>query len=274
MAIIKRTAVSSTGRAHMSRPVTRQPANTGQRVALLGGIVSLLVGWQVLSGHMHQAIVASPLDTARALQALWISGEIGHAIQITLGRLLTALIMGSGLGIGLGLLAGFSALLRAFLEPLRWVLMSLPAVFVAILGMLWFEIDDQQVVFLVAVVITPVIYVNTLAGMDHLDRQLIEMGRVFRFSWRQMIMKIYLPGISLHVLAGLRLAVGIGVRAVVMAELLGAFDGVGRSFSQAWTFLKTPEMFAWMIVSLFMMAVLEFGILLPFSRGLARWRQP
>jgi len=232
----------------------------------------MIIGWQLLSMHMHKAIVASPTDTYAALQTLWVNGGLWEELRISLGRLLTALGIGSGIGISLGLAAGFSPLFRAFWEPLRGVVMSIPAIFIVVLGMLWFGMGAKQVVFLVILVITPVIYVNTMTGVTKLDRQLIEMGRVYRFSWRQMLIEIYLPGISADMLTGLTLATGIGVRAVVMAEMLGAFDGIGHSFNVAWTFLKTPEMFAWMLICLIMMAILEFGILMPMRRLLIRWK--
>lgn len=241
--------------------------------ATVAGGLGILIIWQMLAQTTHQAIVASPVETLAALRRLWESGVLWQAVQTTLLRLVVALTIAGSLGMVLGLIAGFSALCRAFLEPARWVLMSLPAVFIAVLGMLWFGLGDQQVIFLVVVVIVPVIYVNTLAGIDNLDSHLLEMGRVFRFSRYQTLVRIILPGISPHVFAGFRLAAGIGVRAVVMAELLGAFDGVGRSFNNAWTFLKTPEMFAWMLVSLGLMAVLEFGVLLPAGRFILRWKQ-
>ncbi|MFN8449988.1 MAG: hypothetical protein U0521_15735 [Anaerolineae bacterium] len=74
-------------------------------------------------------------------------------------------------------------------------------------------------------------------------------------------------------MTGLTLAAGIGVRAVLMAELLGANEGIGHSFNRAWTFLKTPEMFAWMLASLTLMALLEFGIFKPLRRTLTRWQR-
>ena len=112
---------------------------------------------------------------------------------------------------------------------------------------------------------------NTLAGIDTLDIQLIEMGRIYRFSWWQMVTDIYLPGICSNVITGLTLATGIGVRAVILAELMGAFEGIGHSFNQAWTFLNTPKLFAWMLASLLLMAVVEFGLLHPIRHYFTRW---
>ncbi|HEX2905559.1 MAG TPA: ABC transporter permease subunit [Phototrophicaceae bacterium] len=239
----------------------------------LAGIGLLLLGWQLLAMTTHSAIVASPAATLAALHQLGRSGQLGIELVISLKRLLIALALASGLGFGLGLIAGFSRACRALLEPLRWVTMTLPTVFVAILGLLWFGLGDTQVIFLVMVITAPVIYLNTLAGFDTLDQHLIEMGRVYRFPRWQFFTDIYLPGIGFNVITGLTLAAGLGVRAVLMAELLGAADGVGHSFNRAWTFLKTPELFAWMLASLLLMALLEFGLLMPLRRVLMRWQR-
>lgn len=236
------------------------------------GIILLIALWHVLATTTHTAIVASPAESWAALSQLAVSGQLGQSLAITLGRLLTALTLGGMLGFGLGLAAGFSPACRAMLEPVRWVAMTLPTVFVAILGLLWFGLGDRQVIFLVTIIVTPVIYVSTLAGFDTLDQQLIEMARVYHFSRWQFFTSIYLPGIGFQVMTGLTLAAGTGVRAVLMAELLGAADGVGHSFNRAWTFLKTPELFAWMLASLVLMALLEFGFLRPLHRILTRWQ--
>lgn len=239
----------------------------------LGGVVFIMLTWHALAQRTHTAIVASPADTWAALQHLATSGQLWTQMVVTLCRLLLALTAGGALGFGLGLAAGFSAAWRAFLEPLRWVIMTLPTIFVAVMGLLWFGMGNVQVVFLVTLITSPVIYVNTVSGFDALDRQLVEMGRVYRFSRWQSFTQIYLPGIGGSILTGLTLAAGIGVRAVIIAELMGAFEGMGHSFNQAWTFLKTPEMFAWMLASLGLMGLVEFGLLRPLSRYVTRWKR-
>lgn len=239
----------------------------------LAGVGLLLLGWQVLAMNTHTAIVASPVATVKALYQMIISGQMLTEMTITLKRLLIALAMGGAIGFGLGVSAGFSPACRALLEPIRWMMMALPAIFIAILGLLWFGVGDKQVIFLVTVIAAPVVYLNTLAGFDSLDQQLIEVGRVYRFSRWQFLTEVYLPGIGFNAITGLTLAAGIGVRAVLMAEVLGAADGIGHSFNRAWTFLKTPELFAWMLVSLLLMALLELGLLKPLRRALLHWQQ-
>ena len=181
--------------------------------------------------------------------------------------------IGTGLGWIVGLLAGLEPRLRSFLEPVRWVGMTIRAVIIAVMALLWFGLGDFTVIFVVALITAPSMYVNTMAGVLAIDPRLVEMGRVYRFSRRLMLTEIYLPGSASPALAGLTLATGIGVRAVILAEVLGAVSGIGHSFNRAKSYLETPEVFAWIVLLLVLMALLEFGILRPLRRRVLRWRK-
>jgi len=249
---------------------------TGRRRRLLyglGGGAAILVGWQLLSLYLNPAIMASPADTAVALFKLAWGSKLWIEVLITLKRLVIGLAVGAAAGGVLGVAAGLEARLRSFLEPFRWVGMTIPAVIIAVLAMLWFGLGDFTVMFIVALIVLPTMYVNTLAGVLSVDRRLVEMGQVYRFPRRLMLTEIYLPGVASPALAGLTLATGIGVRAVVLAEVLAAMSGVGHAFSRAMSYLETPELYAWVVVLLGLMAVIEFGFLRPVKRRAMRWRK-
>lgn len=239
----------------------------------LGGGAAILLGWQLLSMYLNPVIMASPADTVAALGELAWGSRLWVEILITLRRLVIGLAAGAFLGALLGVAAGLEPRLRSFLEPFRWVGMTIPAVIIAVLAMLWFGLGDFTVMFIVALIVLPTMYVNTVAGVLAVDRRLVEMGRVYRFSPRLMFTEIYLPGIASPALAGLTLATGLSVRAVVLAEVLAAMSGVGHAFSRAMSYLETPELYAWVIVLLALMAVIEFGFLRPLKRRAMRWRQ-
>ena len=70
-------------------------------------------------------------------------------------------------------------------------------------------------------------------GVLAIDPRLVEMGRVYRFPRGLLLSEIYLPGIASPAMAGLTLATGIAVRAVVLAEVLAATSGIGHAFARA-----------------------------------------
>ncbi len=260
---------STTPRKGSSRTAGRR----GRLLYGIAGVAAILVGWQLLSLTVNPAIMASPAETAKALAGLAWDGTLWVQVLITLKRLVIGLAIGAAAGWVLGVLAGLEPRLRSFLEPFRWVGMTIPAVVVAVLAMLWFGLGDFTVIFIVAFIVVPTMYVNTLAGVLAIDRRLVEMGDVYHFPRRLMLTEVYLPGIASPALAGLTLATGIGVRAVVLAEVLAAMSGIGHAFSRAMSYLETPEIYAWVVVLLALMAVIEFGALRPLKRRAMRWRK-
>jgi NitT/TauT family transport system permease protein len=236
-------------------------------------VAAILIGWQLLSLFVNSAIMASPAATFRALAGLAWGSTLWVQLLITLKRLVIGLAVGAAAGWLLGIAAGLEPRLRAFLEPLRWVGMTIPVVILAVLSMLWFGLGDFTVMFVVALIVMPTMYINTLEGVRAIDRRLVEMGRVYGFSRGLLLREIYLPGIASPAIAGLTLATGIAVRAVVLAEVLAATSGIGHAFSRALSFLETPQLFAWVLVLLALMAVIEFAVLRPVRRRAMRWRK-
>jgi NitT/TauT family transport system permease protein len=239
----------------------------------LGGVAALLVVWELLSLWVDPVFIASPVDTAKALGRLAADGTLWLQLLITLKRLVIGLAVGAGLGWIVGMAAGLEPRLRSFLEPVRWVGMTVPAVVIAVIALLWFGLGDFTVIFVVAIIVAPSMYVNTVAGVLSVDPRLVELGRVYGFSRRLRLTEVYLPGTASPALAGLTLATGVGVRAVILAEVLGAMSGIGHSFDRAKSYLETPELFAWIVLLLALMAILEFGVLRPLRKRVLRWRK-
>jgi len=247
---------------------------TDERVRYgLVGVAVLLGVWQVLSLFFHQIIIASPLATLTALSSLLVEQRTWEYIGITSLRLFTGLFLGSIIGLGLGLIAGMSRKIRLMLEPLRWAAMTVPAIVIAIIAMLWFGMGSYQVIFVVTIIVVPITYVNAMEGRHAIDERLIEMGRTFNLSQRMFLSEIYLPGITASVIAGLTLTAGMGVRVVMLSEFMGAHDGIGYGLQRSWTFLDTPGLFAWILIAFALMGILEFCIMRPLKDHLLRWKK-
>jgi NitT/TauT family transport system permease protein len=236
------------------------------------GVAILLAGWQILSMMLSEMIIASPLATLSTFVSLLSEKATWLNILITSQRLVIGLLIGSVMGIALGLSAGLNNRVKMVLEPLRWVAMTVPAVVIAIVAMLWFGMGSTQVILVAAIINTPFTYVNIREGLLAIDERIVEMGRSFRLPRRMFFTDIYLPSIGSSLMAALTLTAGMGVRVIVLSELMGAHEGIGHSFSVAWTRLDTPGIFAWILMSLLLLGVLEFGVLSPMKNRIMRWK--
>ncbi len=218
-------------------------------------------------------MVSSPFNTVKAFFILSTSSDFWKTIAVTGWRFIAGFAGGTACGALLGMVCGFNIKLEKAFEPVLWVLMSVPPVVLVMINMILFGMGTLQTVVVSAVLILPIMYTNTLEGIKSIDPSLIEMGIIYRAKRKLMLKEIYIPGISSHVISGLSLSAGLGVRIVVLAEVLGAYSGIGHRFSLARTNLETDELYAWIIVCLAIVGFLEFLLFKPARKHMNRWKK-
>ncbi|WP_069866351.1 ABC transporter permease [Pseudomonas citronellolis] len=241
---------------------------TSRRWALLGGAL-LLVGWQLLALRLGPLLMATPWQTLQAMVRLPFEADFRLNAGASLLRIVLGVGLGCLLGFCLGLLAGLDARVRGLLEPLSWLLMSVPPVVVVVLAMLWVGLGSAMVVLISVLMLAPGMYVNTVKGMQMVDRGLLEMARVYRFSPWQKLRRLYIPSLT----AALLIATCGGVRLVVMAEVLGAESGAGFALANARSTFDSAGLYAWTLLILLLVAALEFLLLQPLQRRMGRWQE-
>lgn len=246
---------------------------TSRRWSVLG-VLLLLAGWQASAMYMGPMLMATPLETLQALPRLLATDSFLHHAGDTLLRIAVGVSTGCAIGFTLGVLAGHSPKLRGLLEPMRWLLMAIPPVVVVVLAMLWFGLGSPMVIFMTVLMMAPGMYVNTVKGMLQVDRQLIEMTHVYRYGYWRRLRHLYLPALTAPLTAALLIATCGGVRLVVMAEVLGADSGAGYALANARSTFDSGELYAWIILILLLVALLEFALLQPLQRRLGKWQEP
>ncbi|MBN2239344.1 MAG: ABC transporter permease subunit [Dehalococcoidales bacterium] len=245
--------------------------STRTRFILLG-ILALVVVWQLGSLFLPSIIVASPLDTVSTLLEMIITVELWTQLGISLSRIALGVLAGCAVGSSLGIIAGLNQKWQAFFEPLRWVVMTTPSIVILVLVLMLVGLGSGQAILMTSIITLPFSYVSTLEGMQAIDRRLIEMAEVFKIPRRLRLTNIYLPGIGAAIMAGLTLSAGIGVRASILAEFMGAQEGIGHKLFLSWTHLNTPELYAWILFTFALLAAIEFGVLRPLRNILLRWQ--
>ncbi|MEM8970844.1 MAG: ABC transporter permease subunit [Pseudomonadota bacterium] len=206
----------------------------------------------------HPVVIASPLQTIFAASILLsdLSFYYSHLIP-SLFRIAISITLGALAGFTLGLAAGFYKPLKWLLEPLRILLMSLPAVVVAILAMLWFGLGTAMVTFTTAALIAPFLYLSTVNGIEAIDRRYMEIASVYRVSRWTVFVDIVLPAISPSLFPGLSIVVANGLRLAVLAEVLGVNEGLGYLIATSRTNLETDTLFALILIILVLVIVLD-----------------
>jgi NitT/TauT family transport system permease protein len=255
-------------------PQSAEPAFSRKALLYLIGLALLAGVWQAASLFMPSIIISPPLEAVQALFSM--VGDpvfIFDHFLVSLERILTGVLLGSAAGFILGIIAGLFREVKYVLDPLRWLLMSIPAVVVVVVAMLWFGMGSTMVIFISSVFLTPVVYVSAVEGMEELDGDILEMAQVYRFPLLMKIRNIYLPSITAPLCSALVVVVCNGVRVAILAEVMGGNEGIGFRLAYARVNLNIPDVFSCVLLCLILVGVLEFLLLRPLQNYLLRWRK-
>jgi sulfonate transport system permease protein len=202
---------------------------------------AILVGWELASrsGALSARILPEPAAVLAAFWQLLRSGELAHHVAISTARAFSALAIGGGLGLALGLLTVPWQRAEALLDTTLQMLRNIPALALIPLVILWFGIDEAAKLVLVSVGVFFPVYLNTFHGIRGVDRDLIEMARSYGLSGWQLYRQVILPGALPSILVGLRFSLGLMWVLLIVAETLSAQAGIGYLTMNAREFLQT-----------------------------------
>src|SRR5207253_1385402 len=129
-----------------------------------------------------------------------------------------------------------------FLDTTLQMLRTVPNLALVPLVIFWFGIGDGARLFLIAEGVLFTMYINTFHGIRQVDPGLIEMGRAYALSTRDLFWELILPGALPSILLGLRVALGVMWLTLIIAETIAADSGIGHMANQAREFMRTDVM--------------------------------
>ena len=237
-------------------------------------LISLLVfalAWELLS-HLAPTLGIPPFAIPSLLRiAKAITTITPIDIVVTLARVIGALIVSFVLGIVLAMAMYRSDALDKYLHPMLRILMAVPVVSWILFAVLWFPGVEFRIGFVLVVVCGPVFLVDTLDAMRSVPRELRQMMRSFRPTTLQFFVKLMLPAIVPTIFTSWKVNISLAIRVVTIAELVGAVTGIGHQLSVAQELFSVADVFAWTIVLVALLFLLE-AIVARVETRLLRWR--
>jgi NitT/TauT family transport system permease protein len=208
--------------------------------------LALLGTWEIASrvGWVSALFFPPPTAIVAKLVSLAVSGKLWPIIEISLYRLFVAVALGAGTGLVVGWLMGANRLIRTALEPFVAAFHPMPKlaifpIFLVILG-----IGETSKIALVAVSAFFPMLINTLAGVQQIDRAYWEVAANYGASKSTLLRRVILPGSLPSALTGLRLALNNGLIITIAVEMLSAQQGLGAFIWLAWQTLRTTDLYA------------------------------
>ena len=203
-------------------------------------LASLAVGKSLL--------IPAPPEVVRRLGELIVSAPFWRYTALSLLRITLGLLTGIAAGIVTAVLTSRSAVLNALLASAVRVVRATPVASFIILVLLWVA-NGRVPAVISALVVLPVVWESTGAGLRSVDSKLMEFARAYRLTRMDTLRHVVLPALLPHLSAAVCTAIGLAWKSGVAAEVLclpKAAIGTQVYFSKL--YLDTPALFAWTLV--------------------------
>lgn len=237
-------------------------------------LVSLLIfaaAWETLS-HLAPYLGIPPFAVPSLMKiARSIATITPLDIVVTLARVIGALIVSFVLGVLAAMAMYRSETLDNYLHPMIRILMAVPVVSWILFAVLWFPGVEFRIAFVLVVVCGPVFLVDSLDAMRGVSRDLRNMMLSFRPTTADYFIKLMLPAILPSVFTSWKVNISLAIRVVTIAELVGAVTGIGHQLSVAQELFSVADVFAWTVVLVALLFLLE-ALVARIEHRLLRWR--
>ena len=217
-------------------------------------VVVMLAIWQALAPWINPAFGSYPSEIAVSFVDLAASGKLWAALIDSLRPFFLGYGLAILIGVPLGLVIGSSRITEAALGIYVTAGYAMPLVALVPLLVLWLGLGfavKASIVFLMS--LFP-ICINTWLGVTAVPKTLIEVGKSFVAPNSVIVRRIVLPATLPYIMAGIRLAVGRAVVAMVIAEFFTTISGLGAIIINSANNFDTATMFV-PIVLLMVMAI-------------------
>ena len=210
----------------------------------LAGFALLFLVWHLAAVLLVRSTLFPPpgpvLDRARVLIE---DGLLQESMIASLRRILQGFLIGSAIGIPLGLAIGSFRAARLLLEPWTEFFRFIPAVAMITVSVIWFGIGEESKVFLIAYTTVFVVIIATAAGVGAVARDKIRAAQCLGASRLQVFALVALPATLPFILTGMRLAMANAFVTIVAAELVASNDGLGKMLWDARLFMQIEDIF-------------------------------
>ena len=254
---------------HRRRQNVRQKRNRFRLIRLLSFVV-VLGAWQIY-GLNSIDIIFTPFTTVIAhLYQMLVDGPLVDALVYSVSMFLGGLVIGSIIGILVGVAMGRFASFEAAVGMYVYAIYSTPLVALIPLISLWFGFGIEAQLIIISMFVFFPVTIAVYNGVRSVDASLVEVARSFRASEMEMWQHVIIPSVVPYIVTGLSQGVAMGLVGMFISEIYTALSGMGQLLAYSANSYKTADMLAVlltvMILGVFFRTVIEL-----MRKRLAPW---
>jgi ABC-type nitrate/sulfonate/bicarbonate transport system permease component len=239
----------------------RQPAwkrKPNYKIAVL--IVAFLVVWE-LASLVTPDFIVPPIGAVAS--DVWTTVTTSAGLQnlfTTLARVAVGLVCAFVVGVSLGLVSGASSFAAGYLLPVVRFIQGIPSLSWVIIAVIWFQSVELRIWFVMILVTLPGFALQTYDSYRGIPAELRDMARSFRPGRLALFREITLPAITPGLFTAWKVNLGLGIRMVLIAELVGATVGVGSQLLSAQQLFDMAAVVSWTLLLAICMLILQAAV--------------
>jgi sulfonate transport system permease protein len=213
-------------------------------------------------------------EPVKIFKVIWVwfsEGTIYQHLWVTLEETALAFVIGSVLGLAVGLWLGLSPTASALMDPYITAMNAMPRVVLAPIFMVWFGLGIWSKVALGVTLVFFIVFFNVYQGVKEVSPVVLNNTAMLGANRRQLLRYVYLPSATSWVFSSLHTAVGMAFVGAVVGEYLGSARGVGYLIQQAEGAFDINTVFAGILVLTAFALVLDVAVT-KVERRLLVWR--
>lgn len=232
--------------------------------------VFLLALWQMVVAvfGVREFILPGPAAVWNALT----NGEIswGRHMLVTAIEVLGGFMLAACVGVLLGTAIAWSETVSRALMPFLVFVNTLPKVAIAPLILIWFGYGILPNLLIGALIGFFSVVINTAAGLNQIEEDMLDLGRVFNAPKWRVFVKIRIPNAYPYILSALKITATSSVVGAILGEFVASQAGLGYVIITSQSSMNTPVAFA-AIALVSVIGLSLFGLVSLLARLLAPW---
>ena len=233
----------------------------------LAAIFWIAAWWGIAAYIGMEVVLPTPIHVFTRLCELIVSSEFYTTAAISLFHVLCGFLCGVIVGTLLAFLTHFVAVARYAFSPLLTVIKSTPVASFVILALIFIG-KNTLPVFISAIIVIPLVWSNVSAGLESIDKDLLEVTRLYAFDFKKKLRTLYIPSLKPYFFSALTTALGLAWKSGISAEVIAnSKDSIGNMLNNSKVYLESADLFAWTIVVIFFSLIFEWLIKLIGKRG-------
>ena len=237
----------------------------------LGFFILLLALWEIYvrSDSIQDYVLPPPSRIGREFFSM--APDLGRDIWITTLEAVIGLVIGAVAGVLLALLIARFSFAKRAVYPVLVISQTIPAIVLAPIFVVWLGFADLTPKIVVVALLTffPVV-VSTVDGLVNVDREQLDLIRSFGGTRQDQLRLVQIPAALPSFFAGLKIAATYAVVGAVIAEWMGATDGLGLVMERSRTAFRNDRVFvAVVLVALVSLAL--FALVSALGRAATPW---